>query len=186
MTPSPSAQSGSMMPGQTAPATPSDVMRVLDDLGIPYRSYDHQAVFTVEEAEKVEHDIPGTHCRNLFLKDHKGRMFLVSLRNRTAVNLKKLQIALACGRLSFGSPERLYQYLGVTPGSVCAFAVMNDHAGAVTLVLEQEMMNDPVITFHPLINTGTVALSPGDLVRFARVFSHEPIILPCAGLGDSP
>ncbi len=175
-----------MISGQIPPATRSDVMRVLDDLAISYQSYDHVAVFTVDEAEKIERDIPGTHCRNLFLKDHKGRMFLLSLRNRTSINLKKLQIALGSGRLSFGSPERLYQYLGVTPGSVCAFAIMNDHSGAVTLVLEQEMMNDPIITFHPLINTGTVALSPADVVRFAHAYGHEPVILSCAGLGDFP
>ena len=171
-------------PASAGAAAQPDLIAALRALDIPHTVYEHRAVFTVEEAEKIEHHIPGTHCRNLFLKDHKGRMFLLSLRNRTAVDLKKLSGALGAGRLSFGSPERLYTHLGVTPGSVCAFAVMNDHARAVTLVLESEMMNDPLITFHPLINTATVTLSPADLVRFARHYGHEPVILACNHLGS--
>ncbi len=164
-------------------ATPDDLFARLAELDIAYTLHHHRAVFTVAEAETIEHDIPGTHCRNLFLKDHKGRMFLVSLRNRTLVDIKKLQGVLGCGRLSFGSADRLYAALGVLPGSVCAFAVMNDSVGAVTLVLESEMMDDQILTFHPLINTMTVGISPADLVRFARATGHEPIVLPCAGLG---
>jgi Ala-tRNA(Pro) deacylase len=164
------------------PHTPDDVVRVLNDLGLAHTLYHHDAVFTVAEAEKVERDIPGVHCRNLFVRDDKETMFLVSLRNRTQVDLKKLSAALSCRRLSFGSPERLYKYLGVRPGSVCAFAVMNDRDHQVQLILEAEMMDAPLISFHPLINTMTVTLAPADLVRFARHFGHSPRILSFDGL----
>jgi Ala-tRNA(Pro) deacylase len=165
------------------PHTPADVVAVLDHLGIAHTLYHHQAVFSVAEAEAVEASIPAAHCRNLFVRDQRERMFLISLRNRTPLDLKKLAERLGCGRLSFGSSERLMRYLGVKPGSVCAFAVMNDAARAVTLVLEAEMMAEPLVSFHPLLNTMTVTLAPHDLVRYARHFGHGPMILSLVGLG---
>jgi Ala-tRNA(Pro) deacylase len=167
----------------TAPHTPDDVIRALTALDIPHTLYHHATVFTVEEAAKVEGDIPGTHCRNLFVRDDKENMFLISLRNDTRVDMKKLAGALTGRRLSFGSPERLYKYLGVRPGSVCAFAVMNDHRGDVQLILEAEMMNEAMISFHPLLNTMTVTLAPKDLVRFAEHYGHAPRMMPLAGMG---
>lgn len=163
-------------------AMPDDVMGALDQLGVPHILYHHEAVFTVEEAAKVEHDIPGHHCRNLFVRDDKERMFLVSALNHTKIDLKKLSVALGCRRLSFGSAERLYKYLGVKPGSVCAFAVMNDHGRDVTLVLEAEMMRKDIITFHPLLNTMTVSLPPAGLRQFVDHFGHPPVVLEMADL----
>lgn len=164
------------------PHAPNDVMRVMDELNIPHTLYHHDAVFTVEEAAKVERDIPGAHCRNLFVRDDKENMFLVSLRNDTQLDLKKFAAAVSCRRLSFGSPERLYKYLGVQPGSVCAFAVMNDVNHKVLLVLEAEMMAEPLVSFHPLLNTMTVTLAPAGLIRFAAHFGHTPHILPMGSL----
>ena len=102
-----------------APTTPEDLMESLEALGIGYRLYNHQAVFTVEESEALDQEIPGTHCRNLFLRDKKKNNFLLVLQNATYIDFKNLPKILGSERLSFGSPDRLWQFLGVQPGSVC-------------------------------------------------------------------
>ena len=159
------------------PATPDDLFNLLKSLNIAFAQFSHPALFTVAEGVEIEKNIPGTHCRNLFLKDKKGRMFLVVAANETAIDLKKLGTVLgASGRLSFGSPERLMTYLGITPGSVCPFTIMNDHQNLVTLVLDAHMMRADIVNYHPLVNTMTVSLSPSDLLRFAAHYAHTPVM----------
>ena len=155
------------------PTSPETLLQQFDRLGISYDLYHHEAVFTVAESEKVDIDIPGTHCRNMFLRDKKKQMFLVTLAHETQVDLKELEDILECKRLSFGSPERLWSYLGVRPGSVCPFAVINDTEHEVPLILDEWMMNQPRINFHPLLNTMTVGLSPDDLIRFLEDLGHS-------------
>ena len=104
-------------------------------------------------------------------------MFLVSALNETAIDLKKLSTALGAGRFSFGSPERLWTYLGVRPGSVCPYAIMNDKAHAVTAVLDAGLMDADIVNFHPLINTMTVGIAPADLLTFITHFGHNPVVL---------
>lgn len=104
-------------------------------------------------------------------------MFLVVAQNETMIDLKKLSGLLDCGRLSFGSAERLWQYLGVRPGSVCPFSVINDKDKAVTIVLDQAMMQNQIVNYHPMENHMTVGLSPDDLVRFIKNTGHEPRII---------
>lgn len=160
------------------PVCANDLFAVLDDLGVVYRTYDHEPVFTVAEGTEVEKSIPGVHCRNLFLRDKKKKMFLVTAANETPVDLKALPDVLECGRLSFGSAERLWEYLGVRPGSVCPFAVINDRdEHAVQIVLDAEMMAADLVCYHPMENHMTVALSPNDLLKFLVFTGHAPYII---------
>ncbi|MET0427295.1 MAG: prolyl-tRNA synthetase associated domain-containing protein, partial [Microvirga sp.] len=121
---------------------------------------------------------PGAHSKNLFVKDKKGRHFLITARDETAIDLKRLHGAIgASGRVSFGSAERLRAVLGVEPGSVTPFAVANDTEGLVTLVLDAALMEHERVNFHPLINSMTTTVSREDLLAFLRDVGHEPMII---------
>ena len=159
------------------PTAPEELLARLDSLGIPYKLHHHPAFFTVAEGLEIERNMEGIHCRNLFLRDKKGTMFLVSAANETLIDMKKLSNLLGCGRLSFGSPERLWDNLGVRPGSVCPYAITNDKGGVVTQILDAYMMKGEIVNFHPLINTMTIGVSPDDLVKFIRSTGHEPRIV---------
>ncbi|MEN5081768.1 prolyl-tRNA synthetase associated domain-containing protein [Bosea sp. TWI1241] len=160
------------------PLTPEDLVALLDGLGIATARTDHVAVFTVAESKTLRIALPGHHTKNLFLKDKKGRLFLVSALESTAIDLKRLHEALgASGRLSFGSAELLMATLGVTPGSVTAFAVANDRAGAVTMVLDAALMDGAPLNFHPLVNTATLTIAREDMLRFLEAVGHAPRIL---------
>ncbi|QQG37341.1 MAG: prolyl-tRNA synthetase associated domain-containing protein [Micavibrio aeruginosavorus] len=159
------------------PTPAGALFAILADLGISYVLYHHRPVFTVEESLDIERGMPGAHCRNLFVRDKKGAMFLVVARNETAIDLKKLADMLSCGRLSFGSPDRLWAYLGVRPGSVCPFAIVNDRARQVRIVLDRSMMDYETVNYHPMENHMTIGLSPRDLLTYIRHADHEPQIL---------
>jgi Ala-tRNA(Pro) deacylase len=162
----------------SAHVTPDQLCRRLDELGLPTRRFDHDAVFTVAESHDLHETMPGLHSKNLFLKDKKGRLFLVSARQSARIDLKRLHEVLgASGRLSFGSAELLLEKLGVTPGSVTAFAVINDTQGEVTLVLDSGLMTGETLHFHPLINTATLAIGRDDMLAFLRGTGHEPLIV---------
>lgn len=162
--------------GSDLPLTPFVLLERFAEMGLPVALHHHPAIFTVAEGKDLDRTIPGTHTRNLFLKDHKGKMFLVTLTQETQIDLKKLSALLGTGRFSFGSPERLWDFLGVRPGSVCPFAILNDHEGQVSLVLEKKMMEQTVINFHPLINTMTIGLGPSDLIIFLEKHGITPQI----------
>jgi Ala-tRNA(Pro) deacylase len=159
------------------PTSPAQLLQRLDSLGISYRFYEHEAVFTVAQSQRVDRDIPGVHCRNLFLRDKKKAMFLVVAAHETAIDLKKLAPLIGGDRLSFGSPERLWEHLGVRPGSVCPYAIINDTAQAVTVILDAHMMAGEIVNYHPLINTMTIGVMPDDLIKFIRSCGHEPRIV---------
>lgn len=159
------------------PVSATALLALLDELGISYRHYHHPPVFTVAESLEIERDMPGAHCRNLFVRDKKETMFLVVARNETAIDLKKLTNLLDCGRLSFGSADRLWTYLGVRPGSVCPFAIINDREQRVRIVLDHTMMQHEIVNYHPMENHMTIGLSPGDLLTYIRHTGHEPWIL---------
>lgn len=159
------------------PTSAEALFTILADLRIAYALHHHKPVFTVEESLDIERGMPGAHCRNLFVRDKKGTMFLVVARNETAIDLKKLADMMSCGRLSFGSPDRLWTYLGVRPGSVCPFAIINDTAGQVRIVLDQSMMDYETVNYHPMENHMTIGLSPHDLLTYIRHTGHEPWIL---------
>lgn len=160
-------------------ASRDDLFRRLSELGICVTTVEHDAVFTVAESSKLARALPGGDSKNLFLKDKKGRMFLVVALSTTRVDLKRLGKAVgASDRLSFGKPELLVEVLGVQPGSVTPFALINDIRQRVTVVLDADMMTFERLNFHPLENTATTNIARDDLVRFVRACGHEPRVLP--------
>jgi Ala-tRNA(Pro) deacylase len=161
-----------------APLSPDELCVRLTQQGAAFERIEHPAVFTVAESASHRAARPGLHTKNLFLKDKKGRLFLVSALDDAQIDLKRLHGVIgASGRLSFGSAELLLAKLGVTPGSVTAFAVVNDTAGEVTLVLDSNLMTGQDINFHPLINTATLRIGRDDLLAFLRGTGHEPLVV---------
>ncbi len=157
--------------------SPEDLLACLDQLGIKTKTYEHEPIFTVAQGLHFEKSIPGAHCRNLFLRDKKKVMYLVVLRNETLVDIKKLASLIGAGRLSFGSPDRLWTMLGVRPGSVCPFALINDKNCEINVILEAGMMEEPLVNYHPLDNARTTGISPGDLLKFIDFCGHKPQII---------
>ena len=152
-------------------------MDVLRGLKIDFTLCHHEAVFTVAESEAVDKQIEGTHCRNLFLRDKKKNNFLLVLQNATDVDIKKLPDVIGSDRLSFGSAERLWEYLGVRPGSVCPYAIVNDTAHQVKILLDKSMMETDIVNYHPLLNTMTIGVKPSDLIKFIESTGHIPHIV---------
>ena len=165
-----------------APATPEQLLSRLDSLGIESTTHDHAAVFTVEESKALRGDIPGAHCKNLFLRNKKGRMWLAVCPESLRLDLKALGAAIGGGRLSFASAGRLEENLGVTPGSVTPFAVVNDHERKVDVVLVESLLSEELLNFHPLVNSKTTTLSPEGLQQFLRAMNHEPTIVADAAI----
>lgn len=159
------------------PTSPESLLGQLDEMGITYTLHHHEAVYTVEESEAIDGNIEGTHCRNLFLRDKKKKNFLVVLQNATEVDVKKLPSVIGSDRLSFGSADRLWEYLGVRPGSVCPFSVVNDTGNQVKIILDKSMMETDIVNYHPLLNTMTVGLRPADLLKFIESTGHTPHIV---------
>jgi Ala-tRNA(Pro) deacylase len=160
--------------------TPADLLAFLDAHAIAQRTTPHEAVFRVGEGEAIKASLPGGHSKNLFLKDAKGQLWLVCALDRTQIDLKRLPPAIGSARLSFGSPERLYAALGVTPGSVTVFALINDAARAVRLVLDKALLDTEPVNFHPLENTATTAISVAGLFAFLKALDIEPLIVDFA------
>ena len=157
--------------------TEADLFAHFDALGIAHVTHRHRPVFTVEEGRDLKAAMPGGHTKNLFLKDKKGAIFLICAISGTAIDLNATSKLLASGRFSFGSPERLMEYLGVEPGSVTLFAILNDPDRTVTLVLDEALFALDPVNFHPLKNDATTAISPADMLKFVRSLGREPIRL---------
>jgi Ala-tRNA(Pro) deacylase len=162
------------------PATPDDLFAFLDRLGIPHKTTMHPALFTVEQSQSLRGTIPGGHTKNLFLKDKKDAVFLVVVGEDAKVDLKTLHHRLGAGRFSFGSADLMRELLGVEPGAVTAFGVINDTAHRVNLVLDAALMANAVINCHPLVNTMTTSIAREDLLRFFTATGHTPRIEPVA------
>ena len=162
----------------TRPATRQDLFALLDSLAIPHATTEHRPIFTVAEGEDIKAALPGLHTKNLFLKSRKeGDLFLLCAEGHAPVKVNALHRHLGCKRLSFGSAELLENTLGVTPGSVTAFALMNDTEHRVTFLLDEALATAPTVNFHPLLNTATTALSGPDLLRFAEATGHPARVL---------
>jgi Ala-tRNA(Pro) deacylase len=143
------------------------VLEVLDGLGIEYTRREHPPVFTVEQAEEHWTDIEGTHCKNLFLRNKKGnRHYLVILLSRKQADLRGLNEKLDEDRLSFGSPDRLKKYLGLEPGSVSPFGLINDVRKEVIVIVDQDLRQEARVNFHPNVNTSTVGIRTADFEKF--------------------
>jgi Ala-tRNA(Pro) deacylase len=153
---------------------PQHLIARLDALGLDHHTVTHPPVFTVEEAKAHRGDLPGHHIKNLFLRNKKEEMWLVVALEDRAIDLKRLGEVLDAGRLSFGSPDRLRRTLGVEPGSVTPFALVNDTAHQVVLVLDRGLAEGGPVNAHPLTNTMTTAISGADLQRFFAATGHAP------------
>ncbi|WP_394693159.1 prolyl-tRNA synthetase associated domain-containing protein [Hyphobacterium sp.] len=163
-------------------ATRNELLAYLDELGIAHSTLDHAPVFTVEEGQEIKASLPGGHTKNLFLKDKKGRFVLVSALGDTPIRVNRLHRPLDCKRLSFAREEDLFDVLGVRPGSVTAFALMNDADGKVTFVIDSALLATDPVNFHPLKNDATTAIARDDLLTFAKATGHDPLIVDFAAL----
>jgi Ala-tRNA(Pro) deacylase len=163
------------------PATPDDLFALLDRLGIAHTTVSHPPLFTVEQSQAMRGQIPGGHTKNLFLRDKKGALYLVTALEDAVIELKSLHRRLgASGRFSFGAAELMRETLGIEPGAVTPFAAMNDADCRVTVVLDQALMGHPTINAHPLRNTMTTSIAREDLVKFLEATGHPPRIVAVA------
>jgi len=159
------------------PATPAELFAFLDRLGIAHATVSHPPLFTVEQSRALRGAIPGGHTKNLFLKAKTGALFLVVAAEDARIDLKRLHRRLGTGRFSFGSADLLRATLGVEPGAVTPFAVINDREGAVSVVLDAAMMRHAQLNYHPLDNSRTTTIGRDDLVRFLEATGHPPRII---------
>jgi len=151
----------------------------LEELGIAATTIEHAPVFTVEESQDLRGTIPGAHTKNLFLKDKDGRMVLVVAKEDTKVDLKALAMRLGFGRFSFGKPDLLVEVLGIEPGSVTAFALINEtSSGLAAVVVDEALMGFAEVNCHPLVNSATTRIATKDLIRFMEACGHVPRVLP--------
>lgn len=163
------------------PATEDALFAVLEHLGIETATHRHPPVFTVAESRDLRGILPGVHCKSLFMKDKKGVLWLVVVLEDRKLDLKILGDVIGSARLSFARPERLMEYLGVTPGSVTPFALINDRECRVRVILDAEIATADLANFHPLSNDATTAIQPDDLLRFIAHCGHESQIVDLSG-----
>lgn len=146
-----------------------ELYRILNELNIPFEYYEHPPAPTIEEAIKYWEDLQATHCKNIFFRNHKGnRHYLVILEHRQALDIHDLEKRLKQGKLTFASPERMMKYLGLTPGSVTPFGLINDKANHVHVFLDENLKKSDKISFHPCINTASLVISFHDFEKFMK------------------
>ena len=164
------------------PTTRSQLFAFLDAHGIAHTTLEHPPVFRVEEGAAIKAALPGGHSKNLFLKDARGRLWLVSALGETKIDLKALAPRIGSAKLSFGSEERLLEALGVRPGSVTALALINDSARHVTFVIDRALWDSDPVNFHPLTNDATTALGREGFRAFLNALGVEPLVVDFAQL----
>ena len=167
----------------TKPLNRAALLDHLSAMGITTTTVDHAPAHTVAESSTIDLPLPGAHTKNLFLKDEEGTLLLVVAKSSTKVDLKLLARKLGTGRLSFGKPELLMEALGVTPGSVTAFSIINDQKRRVRVIMDQELTAHDSVNCHPLENTATTNIALADLLRFIRQTGHEPKTLGLETVG---
>jgi Ala-tRNA(Pro) deacylase len=152
----------------------------LDRLGIKTSTVEHEPFFTVEDAQRARGDLPGGHVKNLFLKDKNKRHWLLVALEDTPIDLKSTAQLLDAQKFSFASADALAEFLGITPGAVSPFAVINDTAGQVRVVLDQRLLEISPLNFHPLRNDRTTTISTEDFLKFLDEVKHPPrsVLLP--------
>ncbi len=160
------------------PKTQTELFQFLDSLGIAHKTKQHEPVFTVAESVALRDEIPGGHTKNLFVKDKKDNYFLLTVEEHATVDLKTVHTIIgAASKVSFGRPEKLMEYLGVIPGAVTAFGVINDAGQNVKIIIDQDLMQDEIVNCHPLSNDATTSIASKDLLRFIEATGHEPLVL---------
>ena len=146
--------------------TKSDLLELLRLKGLNFQIHDHKPLFTVEDSEKMRGSIDGAHTKNLFLKNKKNNFYLLSCDENARVDLKNFSKSIFAKNLSFANELYLDKYLGIKPGSVSPFALLNDEDNVVSFYLDQKLAESEVINFHPLINTTTISINTKDFIRF--------------------
>lgn len=160
------------------PSNRAKLFARLEELGIASTTVEHQPMFTVEQSKSLRGNIPGAHTKNLFLKDKDDRMALVIAKEDTRLDLKALAERLGLGRFSFGKPELLLAVLGIEPGSVTAFALINETSRQLSaVVVDETLMSFSEVNCHPLINSATTRIATEDLIRFIEACGHTPRVL---------
>lgn len=158
-------------------ASRDDLFARLDELGIATRTYDHPPLFTVEDSRALRGEIAGAHSKNLFLKCKKGVLWLVVALEDTPVDLKILHRKIGSGRLSFGKPDLMRAVLGIEPGSVTPFALINDTDRQMNVVIDEALLAHEILNFHPLENAATTSIGRDDFLKFVAACGHEPMRL---------
>jgi Ala-tRNA(Pro) deacylase len=159
------------------PLSPARFLARLEALGITHETFEHAPVSTVVESKRERGSLNGAHVKNLFLRNKKGAMWLVTCLEDRSVDLKWLGETLGAGRFSFASPERLMKYLGVIPGAVTTFAAINDRTGSVRIALDSALLDASRINLHPLTNAMTTTIGAADLLRFLEAVHHPPTLV---------
>jgi Ala-tRNA(Pro) deacylase len=154
------------------PASPDDLFAYLDSLGIAHATTWHEAMFTVDQSSALKADMPGAHTKNLFLKAADGDLVLIAAEAHNQLKLNQLHRKIGTKRLSFGAADLMTEVLGVTPGSVTAFALMNDRPARVRFLVDSVLASADIVNFHPMTNTGTTAISQADFRRFVAATGH--------------
>ncbi len=158
--------------------SPESLHTALTALNLPFQTHHHAAVFTVDEGHGITGHLPGAHIKNLFVKDKAKNLYLITARQDRLLNLNTLGKHLgAKDRLSFTDETTLYEYLGVTPGSVSPLALINAKPGSLRFILDSIVMHDTHILPHPLINSQTTALSPAHMVQAIQHWGHQVELL---------
>ena len=157
--------------------TRAELFAFLEKHAITHLTTEHPAVFRVGEGEEMKAEIAGAHSKNLFLKDNRDQLWLVSAEQHTVIDLKRLPAVIGSGRLSFGSPALMQEALGITPGSVTALALANDAQGRVRFVLDAALAQADRVNFHPLENTATTTLSREGFATFLGALGVKPMIV---------
>jgi Ala-tRNA(Pro) deacylase len=162
--------------------TRADLLSFLDAHGVAHFTLDHPPVFRVEEGQEIKAALPGGHTKNLFLKDTRGQLWLISALGETAIDLKRLHTVIGSGRLSFGSPALMVETLGVTPGSVTAFGLINDTGHRVRFVLDAGLARADPVNFHPLANDATTTVSQAGFRQFLAALGVTPMVVDFAAM----
>ena len=160
-------------------SSPEDLFAFLDQLGVEHSTITHPPIFTVEEGRDWHDKIPGLHCKNLFLKDKKDKLWLAVMPGDKRADLNKVDKRVGAARLSFGKPELLLEVMGLTPGSVTPFGLINDATRRVTVIVDGDLPKSEWVNFHPLHNAASTTLRSADLLRFIRALGYEPLIVDC-------
>jgi len=159
------------------PTTPESLIERLADAGISFTRHEHPPLRTVEDSKALRGEMDGTHVKNLYLRDRKKRNFLVVAQEDREIDLKALPGKIGSDRLSFGSADRLFEFLGVRPGAVSPFTLINDPERRVTVALDAGLLQADMLYFHPLVNDLTLGVTPDGLRSFLAMSGHEPVII---------
>lgn len=159
------------------PTTPEQLFAFFDQLGIAHSTVEHPPLFTVEDGREWWDKIPGLHCKNLFLKDKKGKIWLVVMPGDKRADINRIEKNIGAARLSFGKPDLLFEVMGLTPGSVTPFGLMNDSHKQITVVLDNDLFKSAQVNFHPLHNAASTTIRSEDLLKFVKAQGYEPVLL---------